>query len=281
MKFLFCLLTLVWCSLPVSAQTVQHSTFLKIASIRLKNAGEFRKVCPFESDPISARVLKEYGSAFVATESVKIAPRCVFEDEEQVDAFQSTLDISSSKLRNVEIALQSPAMSALLTAVQEASESGVRITPLDGSIAGTRTYQDTVRLWDSRFYRALKYWERKRRITKVDADDARALTPFEQVLTVVEWESKGLYFSTNFSRSIFSSVAPPGTSQHLSGLAFDVVEYGNRRVRSVLNKHGWFQTVAADEPHFTYLGFPESELPKRGLISITRNGYKFWVPDLP
>lgn len=281
MKFLFCFLAFILFPVFAPAQTVPNSTFLKIVSLRVKQAGEFQRVCPFESDPIARRVLKEYGSVFVAVDLVKVPARCVFADDQQVAAFRSTLDLSSTKFRDVEITLQFAAMSALLAAVREATEGGVRITPLDGSIAGTRTYPDTVRIWNSRFYRALTHWERKGRIPKKEADEARLMVPSEQVLKVVGWESQGLYFSTNFSRSIFSSVAPPGTSQHLSGLAFDVVEYGNRRVRSILNKHGWFQTVAADEPHFTYLGFPETELPKRGLISVTRNGYKFWVPALP
>jgi len=254
--------------------------FIQIASQRSKASGNFQKICPSESDPVATRVLKEYGSLFIAASTIQVPAKCIFEDEADVSRFQTSIDMSSSKLGNAEISLQSAAMSDLLAAIQEASENRSRITPLDGAIAGTRSYADTVRLWNSRFYRALNYWEKKGRIAKSDADNARKLAPFSQVPQVVAWEAKGLYFSTNFSRSIFSSVAPPGTSQHLSGLAFDVAEYANSRVRAILNKHGWFQTVAADEPHFTYLGFPESELPKLGLILVTKNGYKFWVPAI-
>ena len=99
-----------------------------------------------------------------------------------------------------------------------------------------------------------------------------------QVARVVEWESRGMYFSTNRTRSIFSSVAPPGTSQHLSLLAFDVEQDNDRLIRNTLNRHGWYQTVAGDTPHFTYLGLPEIELPKRGLVPVCRSGHTYWVP---
>jgi hypothetical protein len=278
--WIFAVFFILFWSLPIFAQPINDSTFVRMATQRSKRSGGFQKVCPFESDAIAHRVLKEYGSIFVAADSVKVPVTCVFEDEEHVAAFQGDLEKTTSRLNGAEIILQSDAMSALLAAIQEANEGRLRITPLDGSIAGTRSYADTVRLWNSRFYRALNYWEKKGRISKANTDEARSLSPFAQVPKVVEWEARGLYFSTNFSRSIFTSVAPPGTSQHLSGLAFDVVEFGSRRVRTILNKHGWFQTVAGDEPHFTYLGFPETELPKRGLISVMKSGYKFWVPAL-
>ena len=45
-------------------------------------------------------------------------------------------------------------------------------------------------------------------------------------------------------------------------LAFDVNEFDNPRVREILAKHGWFQTVLSDLPHFTYLGLKEKDLPK-------------------
>lgn len=188
--------------------------------------------------------------------------------------------MSAAKIGVVEISLQAEAMRALLDAIDEAIEASLKITPLDGAIAGTRSYEDTVRLWNSRFYRALDHWQRRGRIAKIDADRARSLTAYEQVTRVLQWEEQRIWFSTGFSRSILTSVAAPGTSQHLSGLAFDVVEYANSRVRTILNKHGWFQTVLSDEPHFTYLGHLEVELPKLGLISKRKNGYKFWVPAI-
>ena len=70
------------------------------------------------------------------------------------------------------------------------------------------------------------------------------------------------------------------TSQHLSMLAFDATEFGNKRVRTVLAKHGWFRTVKGDEPHFTYLGYKESELSGLGLKRVTTGKGEFWIPNM-
>ena len=259
-----------------------NQPFIKAASERAKTAPDkfSNEICNYPKDKIAARVFKEYGSVFVASDKVVVPNRCVFEDAEAVEKFQSKAKMSAAKIGTVEISLQAEAMRALLDAIDEASEARLKITPLDGTIAGTRSYEDTVRLWNSRFYRALDHWQRRGRIAKTNADAARALTAYKQVPLVLKWEEQRIWFSTGFNRSILSSVAAPGTSQHLSGLAFDVVEYSNPRVRTTLNNHGWFQTVLSDEPHFTYLGHPEDELPRLGLISKRKNGYKFWVPDI-
>jgi hypothetical protein len=63
-------------------------------------------------------------------------------------------------------------------------------------------------------------------------------------------------------------------------LAFDVKEHEDPRVRALLAKHKWFQTVVSDLPHFTYLGVEETELPGLGLKKVTEGGRTFWVPDI-
>src|SRR5205085_2247542 len=78
---------------------------------------------------------------------------------------------------------------------------------------------------------------------------------------VLELERAGLFFSKDLSKSILRSVAAPGASQHLAMLAFDASEFQDARVRDLLARCGWFQTVLSDLPHFTYLGLEESELP--------------------
>lgn len=239
-----------------------------------------RKICDHQGDNIAGRIIRDYGSLFVASENVIVPNQCVFPDAETVKHLQSRTKLSTAKIGNVEITLQAEAMRALLDAIDEASAARLKVTPLDGTIAGTRSYDDTVRLWNSRFYRALDHWQRRGRISKADADAARLVTAYEQVPLVLNWEAQRIWFSTGFNRSILTSVAAPGTSQHLSGLAFDVAEYSNSRVRTILNKHGWYQTVHSDEPHFTYLGRLEADLPKFGLISKRKNGYKFWVPAI-
>jgi hypothetical protein len=102
----------------------------------------------------------------------------------------------------------------------------------------------------------------------------------QQIAEILRLEKMGIYFARDLSKSILYSVAPPGTSQHLSMLAFDVREYDNPRVREILARHGWFQTVISDLPHFTFLGVPESKLLSRGLRLVVHEGRRFWVPDI-
>ena len=239
----------------------------------------FDSLCSIDRNALARRVLFEYGSIFVSTTDVRLPGTCIFSDEEEVEDFQAALKTKSALFGNTEIELQAAAIEQLENARKEAAQRGLRITPLDGAIAGRRSYEDTVRIWNSRFYRALNYWVRKGKITEEDAGRAGSAPIRKQVDMVIDWESKGYYFSTDFSKSIFYSVAPPGTSQHLSLLAFDVVESGNPTVRRLLNKYGWFQTIRTDQPHFTFLGVAETELPRRGLKNIIHQGNSYWVPN--
>lgn len=259
--------------------SAQGPTFLRSAAERSGlSKGKFSsRVCD-TNDKVASRVLREYGAVFISSEDVLVPPTCVFQNDDAVSEFHSRAKMADQRFGTTEIKLQAPALDALNSAIKDAREAGLKITPRGGSIAGLRSYQDTVRLWDSRFYKALAHWEGRGKIAKEDAAAARKLTPFEQVPLALNWEDQGYWFSTGFNRTILSSVAAPGTSQHLFGLALDVAEFGDPRVRAILNKHGWFQTVADDTPHFTYLGRPEEELPKYGLISVQKNGYKFWIP---
>ncbi len=225
-------------------------------------------------------LLSLYGSVFAASEAVRLPSRCIFENDLQVSEYQRQMRQASEEMDGVTIELQATAMASLIAARAEATKLKLRITPLDGSIAGRRSYSDTVRIWNSRYLRALDHWVRRGRITAKEAEVARKDGVLVQIRKVIDWESQGLNFGTNIKGSIFSSTAPPGTSQHLSMLAFDVVQYSNDRIRSIMNKHGWYQTVANDPPHFTFLGLTEKELPSRGLKNIVRGNYKFWVPDL-
>ncbi|MEO5860828.1 MAG: hypothetical protein ABIR33_17995 [Pyrinomonadaceae bacterium] len=237
-----------------------------------------KKVCDIHKDPVANRVFRDYGAVFVSAQSVVPPSKCVFPDHEQAGKFQAPLKFARETVSNAEISLQADAMRSLRAAVDEARASRLHITPLDGSVAGSRSYADTVRLWNSRFYRALDHWQGRNRISKFAADAARELPASEQVPLVLGWEQSGLWFNTDFSRSILTSVAAPGTSQHLSGLAFDVVEYRDAKVRAILNRHGWFRTIRTDEPHFTYLGLRESDLPGYGLEKVVHRGNYYWVP---
>ena len=55
---------------------------------------------------------------------------------------------------------------------------------------------------------------------------------------------------------------------------------GVPRVREILAKHGWFQTVLSDLPHFTFLGLKEKDLSKNGLKNVEVDGQTFWIPNV-
>ncbi|MGD9561072.1 MAG: hypothetical protein AB7F88_02500 [Pyrinomonadaceae bacterium] len=247
-------------------------------------SGDWREhmaaVCMTDSVPVAARVLRDYGAMFAAERSVTPPPVCIFSSGSEVSDFQASVKTSKETISGVEIELQTAAMNALLMAIGEASERGLRIRPRGGAIAAKRSFSDTLRLWNSRFLPALNYWTVRGRIKKKDADAARNMPVIEQTAQVLEWESTGLFFSTGKDRSILTSVAATGTSQHLSMLALDVAEFGNSTVRRILNDNGWFQTVADDPPHFTYLGLREADLPAQGLRLVKRGGFSYWVPEL-
>lgn len=237
-------------------------------------------VCP-AADPVSQRILEEYGAIFVADKKVKPPPVCVFTNEEQVTKWQDEAGFKAEFMAYDEVELQPEALKQLLKARAEAQKEGLDITPRDGAEAARRNYEDSVRLWNSRFEPALDYWQEQGRLTAEQTTRLRGLPLSQQVAEVLELEKSGIYFSKDLSKSILYSIAAPGASQHIAMLAFDVNEFENPRVREILYKHGWFQTVLSDLPHFTFLGLKEKDLPKHGLRSVEVNGQVFWIPNVP
>ena len=231
------------------------------------------------SDDVGNRLLKEYGAIFIARGGATPPMTVIFRDESAVSAFQGSLSKSSENIGGVSIELQSAAMDALKKAISDAKTSGKSITPR-GADAARRNYTGTVELWKSRVDPGLAHWTGKGRITSADAARIKALSPFEQVPEIFKLEEQGMFFAKDLSKSIIYSVAPPGTSQHLSMLALDVTEHTDAGVRSVLAKHGWYQTVVSDLPHFTFLGVPEPELSGLGLKKVNNGGRDYWLPSL-
>ncbi|MEO7538890.1 MAG: hypothetical protein ABIV21_02600, partial [Pyrinomonadaceae bacterium] len=182
-------------------------------------------------------LLREYGSVFVARDGAVPPIKVVFTADEDVRAFQSSTAISTETIGGHRIKLQRPAMTALKAAITEARRYRLSITPR-GADSGSRGYDQTVSLWASRVDPGLAHWVAKGRITKADVKRIKSLTPYQQVPEILRLEQSGIYFSKDLSKSIIYSVAPPGTSQHLSMLAFDVAEFDNVRVRAVLAKYG-------------------------------------------
>jgi hypothetical protein len=236
-------------------------------------------VLPDESDQVGMRLLKDYGAMFVARGGAVPPPVLIFEDERAVRDWQAGVRTTRAEIGGINVELQSPAMTALMEARTEAQAAKLDITPR-GTDAARRSYEDTVKLWQSRVNPGLTHWVNAGRLERDEAARIRQLTPREQIPEILRLEADGLFFSTDFTKSILYSVAAPGTSQHLSMLAFDVKENENAQVRSILARHGWFQTITSDTPHFTFLGVKEDELPSLGLKKATNGGRTFWIPDL-
>ena len=225
------------------------------------------------------RLLREYGAVFLARGGVIAPNKVVFKDDDDVAAFQSRLDVGVSEIGGFDMELQAVAMADLLEASDEATAVGLSVTPR-GPDSARRNYDGTVDLWKSRVEPALVHWVGKGRITPEQADFIRSLAPHEQVPEVFKLEEEGIYFAKDLSKSIIYSVAPPGASQHISMLAFDVAEFDSPRGRGILASHRWYQTVVSDLPHFTYLGVDQGELPDLGLKRVNHLERDFWIPDI-
>lgn len=263
------------------ADTTEPAPFYTALAKALKKRKiKVENICP-PSDPVARRILEEYGAIFLADKKVALPPVCVFTNEAQVTHFQERAGFKSEFISFDHVELQPAALKQLLKAREEAQKEGLDITPRDGAEAGRRNYDDSVRLWNSRFQPALEYWLAQGRLTAEQVDRLKSLPLSQQIAEVLELEKDGIYFSKDLSKSILYSIAAPGTSQHIAMLAFDVNEFENARVREILAKHGWFQTVLSDLPHFTFLGLKEKDLPKRGLKSVEVNGQVFWIPNVP
>jgi len=254
--------------------------FKKVVENKLKTYQvSLEKICPIEIDTTARRIFSEYGAIFVS--NVRNLPgKCIFTSEEEVQSFQLKIAPQTAVVGGVQITLQKAAMDALLKAQQQAKVKNLRITPRGGSLAAGRSFEETVRLWNSRFYPGLNYWVGRRKISAPEAVAVRALPVSQQVGKVLEWEDKGFFFSKDLTKSILFSVAAPGASQHNFLLALDVQQFANKKVREILADNGWFQTVKSDAPHFTYLGAQESELPALGLKAVIVGGQKYWIPNL-
>ncbi len=230
-------------------------------------------------DFVGQKLLKEYGAMFIAGGGAIPPNTVVFKSEEEVSKWQTNVPQSIENIGGIEIQLQTPAMKALKNALEEAEKNNLTITPR-GLDAAKRNYSGTVQLWASRVNPGLIHWVEQKKMTEAEASKIRALPAFEQVSEIFKLEAQSIFFAKDLSKSIIYSVAPPGTSQHISMLALDVCEHNDPKAREILAKHGWFQTVISDLPHFTFLGFPENQLSDLGLKKINDGGRVFWIPNI-
>lgn len=241
------------------------------------------EICNIDYDVVDARIFADYGAIFLPPfvgTGVRVPTKCVFDNQIEAQNYQERANPVTQTLGGVKITLQKPAMDALMAAVAEARQKNLSITPRGGSTAAARSYGDTERLWNSRFLPGLNYWVGRGKISRADAEVVKKMKIKDQVAQVLEWEKQRLWFSTGFDKSILYSVAAPGASQHIFMLALDVEQFGNKQVRDILAKYGWFQTVVSDLPHFTFLGVSREKLPEYGLTRRMVSGQEFWIPNL-
>jgi len=229
---------------------------------------------PAPGDELGVRLLAEYGAVLVAGDGngVIVPSRSMFTGEKEVAEFQAGLQISGEEYK-----LQAAAARALAAAQAEAQQQGLNISPNNAG-AAARSYRDTVALWLSRVKPALNHWTEQGRLSEEATAQLRSLPPREQTLAIIALEQQGMLFGPGCAKSILSSVAPPGASHHLALLAFDVKEHGKPAVRRILERHGWYQTVVRDAPHFTYLGVPKSRLESLGLAMVRDGDREYWKP---
>jgi len=237
---------------------------------------------PPESDAIATRLFAYYGSVFVARGGAVPPPVFAFANQDDVNKWQATLKTDKVTIGNTEVELQSVALAAFMEARAEAQKIKLDITPR-GTDPAKRDYLETVKWWKSRVDPGLDHWVAAKRLRAAEAHRIRDLLPAAQVNEVLRLEHREMYFGGDFSRTILSSVAPPGMSQHISMLAIDINEHDNYYVKLILAKHGWYQTVLMDTPHFTYLGVSEKDLPALGLLKFDDRVPEYadyWIPDL-
>ena len=231
------------------------------------------------NDIVGQKLLDEYGAIFVAEAGVKVPEKILFRDSAETVGFQESVEKSTENIGGINIELQTPAMNSLKNALAEARQNSVKISPR-GTLAAKRDYAENEKLWKSRVETGLQHWVSAGKLPRSEAERIKSLSAFDQIPEILKLEARGIYFSKDLGKSILNSAAAPGASQHLFLLALDIWEFGNKRARDILANHGWFQTVRNDEPHFTYLGLKESELPAKGLKAVMVYGHKYWVPDL-
>ncbi|MER3491545.1 MAG: peptidase M15 [Mastigocladus sp. ERB_26_2] len=186
-------------------------------------------------------LLRAYGAAFVIhNPEVQLPSKVLFKDEKETKEFQDTLTMGKVNGTN-NCYLQKVAADALNQAKAQIS------IPLKSGYADsdcTRSFAANVRFWR-------KY-----------AND-KTLARVQQ-----GQETK-----------ILGTVAPPGASQHLWGLAIDL-RVSTEAQRQALNQNGWFRTVEYDVPHWTYIGYPPDKLGDLGFQNKVIGGISYWLTPL-
>ncbi|MBW4683560.1 MAG: D-alanyl-D-alanine carboxypeptidase family protein [Komarekiella atlantica HA4396-MV6] len=186
-------------------------------------------------------LLRAYGAVFVNPDiEIKLPQKDIFANEQETQEFQDTL-IMGQVDGTKDCYLQKSAADALNKA---RTLQNIPLKSGYGSGDCTRTFATNLRFWH-------KYAN-------------------NQMLARVQQGKE---------TKILGLVAPPGTSQHLWGLAIDL-RVSNQQQKKALNQNGWFQTVENDIPHWTYVGLREENLPQFGFKNHVVRGITYWVTPL-
>lgn len=231
------------------------------------------------TDRLGRRILAEYGAQLVSQGAgVVFPPVYRFSGQAEIAKFQASAHPTPVTLGGVKVELQPAAAKAIAAAAAEARTLKLALKPRGGASAARRSYGDAAGFWKSRVDGGLKHWGKAGKLSKARVATLSAMPLSEQIEAVLEEEDKGHYFASSLDKTVMRSTAPPGSSQHHAMLALDVEQYASEKVRLLLARHGWFQTVINDLPHFTYLGAAEKDLPRLGLTRVTSEGHVWWIP---
>lgn len=245
------------------------SRFIQVA---LRRGRDITKLCSPE-DPVNRIVLETYGAIYVAAPAVSVSPNCI-PTRAELDAFYLSVKFETANLGGVKVTLQKPALDAFRQVRAEAAALGLTVTPI-GARASLRDYDDTVEIWQRNLGNGIST---ARGISDSQLSRLRSADARESIAAVLEIEGRGTLLGSGGGTSIFHIAAPPGTSQHISGLSIDITEHESAQVRALMTKHGFIQTIESDFTHFTYLG--QSGTASLGLVAVTVDGRVFFVPKI-
>jgi hypothetical protein len=237
--------------------------------------------CKPESDKIDEKILYEYGAVYLSKDA-KLPKKCRFENETDVDQFvkdEASIIAPANKFSFGKFYLQPQAKASLGRVFDELGGYKFVARKCNKSTTCTlginddwslRTFSDTVFNWFG--LRSMTLDQTKWKKIKEEISD---------------FDKNGKQKEFN-SRPRMLKVAIPGASQHHLGLAVDVNDKtsetglvcGDACV-DALEKNGWYRTVRFDRFHYTYLGYPKSELASRGLKKVQcSDTFTYWVPNV-
>lgn len=186
-------------------------------------------------------LLRAYGAAFVNhNPEVQLPSKVLFKDDKETKEFQATLTMGKVNGTN-NCYLQKAAADALNRAKAQVS---IALKSGYADSDCTRSFAANVRFW--------RKYANDKTLARIQKGQ----------------ETK-----------ILGTVAPPGASQHLWGLAIDL-RVSSEAQRQALNQNGWFRTVEYDAPHWTYIGYPPDKLGDLGFKNKVIGGISYWLTPL-